>query len=103
MTIAPETFCFVRDLVLRESAIVLSQGKEYLVESRLLPVAREEGVADIDKLVAKGREQPHSAVSRRLVEALTTNETSWFRDADSFAALRGMVVPELAPPRAATR
>jgi chemotaxis protein methyltransferase CheR len=103
MSIAPETFGFVRDLVRRESAIVLSQGKEYLVESRLLPVAREEGLADIEKLVEKVRQQPHGAVSRRLVEALTTNETSWFRDADPFAALRATVVPELAPARAAMR
>ena len=103
MTIAPETFCFVRDLVRRESAIVLSQGKEYLVESRLLPVAREEGLADIEKLVEKVRQHPHSPVSRRLVEALTTNETSWFRDGDPFAALRDRVVPELASSRKTTR
>ena len=103
MTIAAETFCFVRDLVRRESAIVLSQGKEYLVESRLLPVAREEGLADIEKLVEKVRQHPHSPVSRRLVEALTTNETSWFRDGDPFAALRDTVVPDLASSRRTTR
>jgi len=103
MTIAPETFCFVRDLVRRESAIVLSRGKEYLVESRLLPVAREEGLADIEKLVEKVRQHPHSPVSRRLVEALTTNETSWFRDGDPFAALRDTVVPDLASSRRTTR
>jgi chemotaxis protein methyltransferase CheR len=93
----------VRDLVRRESAIVLSQGKEYLVESRLLPVAREEGLPDIEKLVEKVRQHPHSPVSRRLVEALTTNETSWFRDGDPFAALRDTVVPDLASSRKTTR
>jgi chemotaxis protein methyltransferase CheR len=103
MSIAPETFGFVRDLVRRESAIVLTQGKEYLVESRLLPVAREEGLADIEKLVEKVRQHPHSPVSRRLVEALTTNETSWFRDSDPFTALRAGVVPDLAKSRATTR
>jgi chemotaxis protein methyltransferase CheR len=81
MSIAPESFGFVRDLVRRESAIVLTAGKEYLVESRLLPVARAEGMADIEGLIAKVRQQPHGPVSRRLVEALTTNETSWFCDA----------------------
>jgi chemotaxis protein methyltransferase CheR len=103
MSIAPESFGFVRDLVRRESAIVLTQGKEYLVESRLLPVARAEGLADIEGLIAKVRQQPHGAVSRRLVEALTTNETSWFRDGDPFSALRAVVLPELAPSRAKTR
>jgi chemotaxis protein methyltransferase CheR len=103
MTIAPETFGFVRDLVRRESAIVLTAGKEYLVESRLLPVARQEGLPDIEKLVEKVRQHPHSAVSRRLVEALTTNETSWFRDSDPFTALRGTVVPDVAKSRSTTR
>jgi chemotaxis protein methyltransferase CheR len=103
MTIAPETFGFVRDLVRRESAIVLSQGKEYLVESRLLPVARAEGLPSIEGLVERVRQQPHGPTSRRLVEALTTNETSWFRDGDPFTALRTTVVPALAPSRATTR
>jgi chemotaxis protein methyltransferase CheR len=103
MSIAPESFGFVRDLVRRESAIVLTAGKEYLVESRLLPVARAEGMADIEGLIAKVRQQPHGPVSRRLVEALTTNETSWFRDGEPFAALRSTVVPALAPSRATMR
>jgi chemotaxis protein methyltransferase CheR len=103
MSIAPEAFGFVRDLVRRESAIVLSQGKEYLVESRLLPVARAEGVAGIEGLIEKVRQQPHGPASRRLVEALTTNETSWFRDGDPFSALRSTVVPDLAPSRATIR
>jgi chemotaxis protein methyltransferase CheR len=103
MSIAPEVFGFVRDLVRRESAIVLTPGKEYLVESRLLPVARAEGVAGIEQLIDQVRQQPHGATSRRLVEALTTNETSWFRDGDPFAALRTVVVPALAPARATSR
>ena len=103
MSIAPESFGFVRDLVRRESAIVLMPGKEYLVESRLLPVARAGGMSDIEGLIEKVRQQPHGSVSRRLVEALTTNETSWFRDGEPFAALRSTVVPALAPSRATMR
>jgi chemotaxis protein methyltransferase CheR len=103
MSIAPEAFGFVRDLVRRESAIVLSQGKEYLVESRLLPVARAEGLANIEGLIDKVRQHPNGPASRRLVEALTTNETSWFRDGDPFTALRSTVVPALAPSRTTSR
>lgn len=103
MTIAPEAFGFVRDLVRRESAIVLGPGKEYLVESRLLPLARSEGAADIESFIARVRSQPNGPASRRLVEALTTNETSFFRDTEPFTALGGTVVPALVDARAAVR
>jgi chemotaxis protein methyltransferase CheR len=103
MTIAPEAFSFVCDLVRRESAIVLEAGKEYLVESRLLPLARAQGDRDIDSYVERARRSPHGPVVREIVEALTTNETSWFRDSEPFVGLRGTVLPELAAARAGTR
>ncbi len=103
MTIAPEAFGFVCDLVRRESAIVLGTGKEYLVESRLLPLARAQGDPDIDSYVARARRQPTGPIVREIVEALTTNETSWFRDSDPFAGLRNDVLPALAASRSAVR
>jgi chemotaxis protein methyltransferase CheR len=103
VTIAPEAFGFVCDLVRRESAIVLAPGKEYLVESRLLPLARAQGDADIDAYVARARRQPSGPIVREIVEALTTNETSWFRDSEPFQALRGTVLPQLVAARATTR
>ena len=95
MTLATTSFDWVRDLVLRESAIVLQPGKEYLVEARLLPVARQMGLADVGALVDAVRSRPDADSKRRIVEALTTNETSWFRDGDPFTALTSTVVPEL--------
>ncbi|GAB3598481.1 chemotaxis protein CheR [Angustibacter peucedani] len=103
MTIAPEAFGFVCDLVRRESAIVLAPGKEYLVESRLLPLARAQGDADIDAYVARARRQPTGPIVREIVEALTTNETSWFRDNEPFQGLRGTVLPRLVADRATSR
>ncbi|GAB2694043.1 CheR family methyltransferase [Thalassiella azotivora] len=103
MTIAPESFGFVRELVLRESAIVLERGKEYLVESRLLPLARKAGATDVDAYITRLRTRPDLAASKSVVEALTTNETSWFRDGDPFAALASTVLPELAAARAGKR
>ena len=103
MTIAPDAFGFVCDLVRRESAIVLEPGKEYLVESRLLPLARAQGDADIVAYVARARRSPHGPVVREIVEALTTNETSWFRDSEPFVALRSSLLPQLAAARATTR
>jgi len=99
MSIAPEAFTFVRDLVRRESAIVLDAGKEYLVESRLTPLARHAGEGDVNAYVRSLQVRHDPVRSRQVVEALTTNETSWFRDADPFTALRTEVLPELAKAR----
>jgi chemotaxis protein methyltransferase CheR len=95
MTLATSYFDWVRDLVRRESAIVLQPGKEYLVEARLLPVARQMGLPDVGKLVETVRQRPDLESTRRIVEALTTNETSWFRDGDPFTALTSTVLPQL--------
>lgn len=101
MTIAPEAFVYVRDLVRRESAIVLDTGKEYLVESRLIPLARQAGSADVNAFVAGLRQRATPQATRAVVEALTTNETSWFRDGDPFSTLRTVVLPDLATRRPA--
>jgi chemotaxis protein methyltransferase CheR len=95
MTLATTNFDWVRDLVRRESAIVLQPGKEYLVEARLLPVARQMGLPDVGKLVETVRMRPDLESTRKIVEALTTNETSWFRDGDPFTALTSTVLPQL--------
>ncbi len=95
MTLATTHFDWVRELVRRESAIVLQPGKEYLVEARLLPIARKLGLPDVAKFVETVRQRPDVDSTRRIVEALTTNETSWFRDGDPFTALTGTVLPQL--------
>jgi chemotaxis protein methyltransferase CheR len=95
MTLPATCFDWVRELVHRESAIVLAPGKEYLVEARLLPLARQLGLADVPQLVDSVRSRPTPDSTRRIVEALTTNETSWFRDGDPFTALTSTVLPAL--------
>jgi chemotaxis protein methyltransferase CheR len=85
----------VRALVHKESAIVLQPGKEYLVEARLLPIARQLGMPDVHEFVESVRNRPDPGQTRRIVEALTTNETSWFRDGDPFTALTTTVMPAL--------
>lgn len=93
MTLTAETFDFVATLVRQRSAIQLERGKEYLVESRLAPLARSAGALDVDAYVRGMRADvtKHDMV----VEALTTNERSWFRDLNPFTALRSTVVPDL--------
>jgi chemotaxis protein methyltransferase CheR len=95
MALTDAEFDFVRRLVYRESAIVLVPGKEYLVEARLTPLAREAGVTGVGPFVAKLMHSPDRATEARVVDALTTNETSWFRDGAPFEVFRSTVLPEV--------
>ena len=88
-------FDFVRSYVRDQAAIVLEPGKEYLVESRLQTLARKEQIASVDELVAQLRAKPNSPLHRKVVDAMTTNETSFFRDIHPFDALRKSILPEL--------
>jgi chemotaxis protein methyltransferase CheR len=102
MTLTATGFDWVRALVHKESAIVLQPGKEYLVEARLLPIARQLGLSDVGEFVDSVRTRPTADHTRRIVEALTTNETSWFRDGDPFSALTSTVLPSLLAKRNAS-
>lgn len=99
MTISSESFRFVAELVRAESAIVLDAGKEYLVESRLSPLARTAGVADVESYIRDIVKRRTPAALAAVVEALTTNETSWFRDSEPFSTLRNRILPDLAAAR----
>ena len=104
MSITASEFAYIRDLVRERAAIVLDEGKEYLVESRLTPLARAEGMASLAELVSRLRGAgTSSALSRQVVEAMTTNETSFFRDPGVFESLRGDILPGLIRDLAARR
>jgi chemotaxis protein methyltransferase CheR len=103
MAITSADFTYIADLVRRGSAIVLEPGKEYLVESRLLPVAREAGTDTIAGLVQQLRREPGDGLRDQVVEAMTTNETSFFRDVHPFTALADTVLPEVVETRRAHR
>jgi chemotaxis protein methyltransferase CheR len=103
MAIGAGEFSFVCDLVRQRSAIVLEPGKEYLVESRLSALARGEGFGSLDQFLAELRTQPANGLHRRVVEAMTTNETTFFRDLHPFDALRQVALPELLRLREADR
>lgn len=102
MTINLSAFTFVSDMVKQDAAIVIGPGKEYLVESRLLPIARAEGCGDVGALIARMQMSPDERLRRQVVEAMTTNETSFFRDRDPFTLLNQVVFPELCRKRTAT-
>ncbi len=95
MSVSKSDFNYIRELVLERSAIVLDDGKEYLVESRIGQVAETEGFGTIDQLVKALRKNSHNGLQSKVIEALTTNETSFFRDIHPFETLKDAVIPEL--------
>ncbi|MFI5338071.1 MAG: CheR family methyltransferase, partial [Opitutales bacterium] len=88
-------FNFIRDLVRREAAIVLEKGKEYLVETRLSPLAMREGLASVNALIDTLRAlgPGHPQLTSSVIDSLTTNETLFFRDLNPFDALREHIIP----------
>jgi chemotaxis protein methyltransferase CheR len=94
MTLAPGDLEFVREFIRAESAIVIDNSKGYLVDSRLAPLASELALPDVAAIIARVR-QGDRAVRARVVDAMTTNETSWFRDVHIYRALENEVLPEL--------
>lgn len=97
MELTSQHFTYVADLVNREAAIVLAVGKEYLVESRLRPLARLTGHGSVGALITAAQSANGASIGlrKRIVESLTINETSWFRDREPFAALVDVVLPNL--------
>ncbi len=95
MALSPTDFQYVSTLVRQKSAIVLEIEKSYLLEARLTPLARAEGFASLDAMVALMRAQPLNGLHRKVVEAMTTNETSFYRDLHPFEALKAVVIPEV--------
>lgn len=92
--LSPADFQFVRHLVHDRSAIALEDGKEYLVQARLGPLARREGLGSVAELVDRLRTGT-PGLRDDVVDAITTNETSFFRDVHPFDALRDTILPEL--------
>lgn len=103
MSLSEADFSYVRDLVYRQAAIVLEKEKNYLVEARLSPLVRRHGFNSMSEMVARMRSQPNNGLSWYVVEAMTTNETSFFRDIYPFELLKKNVLPELIQRRAALR
>jgi chemotaxis protein methyltransferase CheR len=102
-TLDANSFNFVSSFIREKSAIVLEPSKAYLVESRLSPIARENGMSSVAELVNALRRPGNRDLSRQVVDAMTTNETSFFRDLHPFEALKSHIIPELMEKRAKER
>ena len=93
---------FLRKLLKERSGLDLSADKQYLVESRLIPLARKSGLPGIAELVVKIKSGAE-AMTSEVVEAMTTNETFFFRDKIPFDHLRETIFPALVQARAGRR
>ena len=94
---------YLRELVLTRSGIVLEPEKDYLLQSRLDPVAKEAGFNSLEDLAQKLRTTPSGPLHEKVVEAMTTNETSFFRDIHPFEAFKDAVLPDIIKKRADSR
>jgi chemotaxis protein methyltransferase CheR len=104
MAISKADFDYIAQLTRSESAIVLEAGKEYLVESRLTPIAEQQGFGSLGAFIDKMRSTSAlNGIHHLTIDALTTNETSFFRDFHPFESLRKEILPRIIEKRAAAK
>jgi chemotaxis protein methyltransferase CheR len=101
--VTPLDYEYLRKLLKERSGLDLSADKQYLVESRLVPLARRVGLAGIPELVQKMKGGGADALTAEVVEAMTTNETFFFRDKIPFDHMRETILPALTKARANRR
>jgi chemotaxis protein methyltransferase CheR len=103
LPIHADNYRFLKDYIYRESGIVLDDDKHYLIESRLLPIVQQTQLTSLDALCAALRNNGDAPLHKKVVEAMTTHETLFFRDMAPFDALKTEVIPPLLELRKATR
>lgn len=97
----PQDFEYLKEFLKNRSGIVLSADKLYLVESRLTPVARDLGMSGIDELIGTLQKTADESLKTRITDAMTTNESFFFRDQTPFDNLKDHVLPPMIAARKA--
>jgi chemotaxis protein methyltransferase CheR len=101
--VTPLDYDYLRGFLKTRSGLVLSNDKQYLIESRLMPIVRKQGMAGIPELVQKLRAPGNEALASKVTEAMTTNESFFFRDKTPFDHFKEVMLPALMKARAARR
>ncbi len=96
-------FSYLCELVKNTTAIALDAQREYLMEARLSSIAQREGFNSVSELITRVRNGNSTQLQWKVVEAMTTNETSFFRDVKPYEALRQVVIPNLIQARQSER
>jgi len=99
----PADYDFLRSFLKERSGLILSNDKQYLIESRLMPVARQEGLDTITALVAKLKTPLGRVAGEAVVEAMTTNESFFFRDKTPFDHFSNVMLPQMMEARRTQR
>jgi chemotaxis protein methyltransferase CheR len=101
--ISPQSYYFFQHLISRESGIVLDNDKRYLLEARLMPIALKLRLYSLNDLCVLLQTTADASLRQQVVEAMTTNETFFFREATQYDALRSTILPELLQERQMSR
>ena len=91
----PESYRSLSEILLKRIGLVLGDGKDYLLTSRLTPIAEKNGMSSLDALISAVQRPANARLLESVVDAMTTNETSFFRDGKPFETLFKEVLPKL--------
>ena len=101
--IHPENYRLLVEHVYANAGIVLGDDKHYLLETRLAPIVRQRGLGSVNELCAILRANGNTEAGRQITEAMTTNETYFFRDPTHYEAIRTILLPRLREERRDTK
>src|SRR3954452_13965910 len=102
-TLTAQNYEFLQRYIYRESGILVEPDREYFLRSRLQEILDDLSYPSLNELCIKLQRSDSYEVRRRVVEAMTTNETLFFRDARPFDALRQQILPKLLQQRAVSK
>lgn len=94
-TLSAQEILLVRNYMAEAIGVSIGENKAYLIDSRLSPIVTDTGARDLLDLIAKAKADPTRRLHDRIVDALTTHETFWFRDERAWTALREAALPSL--------
>jgi len=99
----PQDFELISDLLAKRSGLAIASDKTYLLESRLTPVARQHDLNGLDGVIGALRGSPSEELLVDITDAMTTNETFFFRDQKPFDLFRNIVLPQIMQARSETK
>jgi len=101
--VSPEDYSYITKFLLDTTGLSLGENKEYLLEARLIPIVQSHGMQGIEELVSKLKSQLDQDLKKEVMEAMTTNESSFFRDKRPFEEFKNSVMPDLIAERKLTK
>ncbi len=101
--ITPAEFDILSKYIMEISGIALSKGKEYLIETRLNPLMEQLSCTSYSELHRKAKYDPKKEIEKKIIDAISTNETYFFRDKSPFTLIQHKIIPDLIDKRSKNR